>query len=612
MVAETVKPTDRHQKPKLVEISDILNTRNPLINVIKAPAERVLGLRRINKGYANAQQRHGSQGLANDFFTHICNEFKMNYSTDLNALQKIPKKGPVVILSNHPYGLADGMLLGKLLTSVRRDVKLVANDQLDICEEIRPWLITVDPFDTMDAKRKNLQGMRQMLKTLRSGGMLGIFPAGSASSYSMKDKCVIDTEWNDNIASLIRKTNATVVTVHFPGRNSLLFQGMSLVKKEARAVLLPRELKRSVKQNVRLEVSSPISSHSLKKFTSDREMIDYLKLITYCQGRKAKETLPASTNNTVRTMETIIAPLDPQLLYAEVQQLPQSAKLKESGDFSVYIANAQQIPHLLKEIGRLRETTFREVGEGTGRSFDIDTYDSYYKQLFLWDHKANKLVGGYRIGETDKIIRQKGIKGLYNSKFFDFQPEVFEKINLGLEMGRSFIIKEYQRKPLMLGLIWQGIGQFISANPEYRYLFGVVSTSAKYNSYSFKLIADFLKQHSMDEELASMIKAKNPMKGNALKPSELESMINAQLTEQHLSDLVSHIESDKKGIPVLLRQYLKLNGKILGFNIDNDFGGVLDCMILVDLHKSPKRSMQKYLGKDAVEKMLAYGLIAFE
>lgn len=596
--------TEDQKSKKLVDINDVVKSKNPLVRVMKKPASLFLGLDRINKGYAKACETYGREQLEKDFFRYMTAQFGLDYEVKDTRLKEIPKQGACVVLANHPYGLADGLVFGKILTDVRSDVKIIANEALNLCEEIRPWLISVDPFDTREARRKNVTAMKQILEHLRNGGMLGVFPAGSASSFSMRDRCVIDDPWNKNIAAIIRKAQATVVALHFFGRNSLLFQGVSLLKKEARVALLPRELKRSVNKKLKVNVSSPIPFSKLRKFDTDEDLIEHLRLLTYCIGRRAMTRKKLAKMKHQPEQEEIIPQRDTKVYRQEVKDLPKNSMLLKSGKYEVYIATSMQIPELLLEIGRLREITFREVGEGTGKSYDLDSFDVYYKHLFLWDAEEECLVGAYRLGETDVIIEERGVKGLYNSNFFKFKKGLFEVINPGLELGRSFIVKKYQRKPTILGLIWQGVGQFVARNPHYRYLFGVVSTSAEFDQFSFNLIVDFLKLHALDEELSKLIKPKNPIKGKALRPTEIQALIRQNANEQDLSELVSRLEEDGKGIPVLLRQYLKLNGKILSFNIDDDFGGVLDCMILVDLHHSPRRSLTKYMGKATAEKML--------
>jgi len=585
-------------RARLVDINDIVKGDGMLVSLLKKPASRFLGVDCINSGYAAMRGGLSSEELEEKFFRRAVESFQLRYEIDDEKLAAIPKAGPVIVVANHPHGLADGIILGDILTQLRPDMRLVANEQLNLCPEIRPWLISVDAFESGASTRKNLGAVREMLGYLRKGGLIGMFPAGSASSFSMKDRCVVDDSWNENIAAIVRKTGATVVPLHFEGRNSLLFQGVSMLNRDARVALLPRELARSMKRTVKISVGTPIKAEQLTKFSSDRTRIDYLRMVTYCQGRKKKKKTSLEKPSS-RKMAEVIAARPTENLIAEVEALPVEAKLLSSGDFDVMFATAEQIPELLVEIGRLRELTFREVGEGSGLACDLDEFDQHYVQLFLWDREKKRIAGGYRIGLTDQILANHGIKGLYNRKFFRFKSEVFETIRNGLEMGRSFITKEYQRRPLSLGLIWQGIGQFVVRHPQYRYLYGVVSTSADYTPFSFKLIVDFLEHFCMDNELAQFIKAKNPPKGRALKRSEIASLVQEQLNEQDLSALVTQVEDDGKGIPVLLRQYLKLNGKILGFNIDKEFGGVLDCMIMVDIHESPERSIRKYLGKEA-------------
>ncbi len=307
-------------------------------------------------------------------------------------------------------------------------------------------------------------------------------------------------------------------------------------------------------------------------------------------------------------LKPIIDAIPADELKEEVDALPAESLYvrQEKGDWDVYVANAAQIPKLLREIGRLREITYRDAGEGSGLSCDLDQYDNHYLHLFLWDRVKSCLIGAYRIGLTDQIIDTVGIKGLYNSEFFHFSPDVINTIRRGLEMGRAFIVPEYQKRPLALGTIWEGIGQFIARNPQYRYLYGTVSISRDYTNLSRSLIVSYLEAREMDYLSDSGIKAFRPPHKLKLHGPELRILPLGLTDSQNLSQLIADIEEDGKGIPVLLRQYLRLNGKILAFSIDKNFGDVLDCLILVDIYKSPERSIKRYLGKEAYERIQAY------
>lgn len=600
----------RTESKKLVDLEDIVSPRSPLIRKLlrlgKGRLEAFFGLHRINEFYSSIQDLPESQRVE-EFFDLAVERLGLRHGFDEAELSRVPRQGSVVVVVNHPHGLADGLLVGALMKRVRRDFKIIANQQLSMCPELRPWLIEVDPFGGQAAIRKNLQGVRQSLSWLKAGGMLIVFPAGSASSFKLSDRCVTDDPWQENVASLVRKTRATVVPVHLSGRNSVMFQLLSLIYKPGRVALLPRELARSQREICHIAIGRPADYSALDGFRSDRDLLANLRIRTYLAGRGAASnrtliTRGEEAGGVEDNSSPMVDEAQPRAgLLKEIADLPPEQELFRQGSFVVYHATAIQIPLLLREIGRVREITFRAAGEGSGKSCDIDSYDSYYQQLFLWDHAANELAGGYRVGCTDTILRQLGIEGLYTSEFFKFDARVMQRLSPGLELGRSFIAQAYQRRPLSLSILWQGVGAYLAKHPHYRYLFGVVSTSNTYSGLSRGLIVDFLRAQSMDTSLAKWVKPKNPPKERALKRSEIASLVESCPDTQDLSSLVAAVEADGKGIPVLLRHYLKLQGRILGFNVDDNFGKVLDCLIVVDIYQSPERSLKRYLGSAAVD-----------
>lgn len=594
---------------KMVDIRDILDENTRLPAIVAASAEKLLGLERLNKAYDKIV-RDKESGSSENFFQLATKHLNLRLQLRPGDLENIPKKGPVVVVANHPHGLSDGIMFGELLTRVREDVRILANEQLSLCQELEPWLIKVDVYEGEDSKRKNLSGMRKMISWLRKGGVLGIFPAGTASSFSMAHKGVTDDPWSANIAGIIRMTQATVVPVYFPGRNSLLFQGISLINRKARVAFLPREVGRDSRRMHRIVVGKSISFNQLAQYDADDALVSHLRLRTYLLGKSYEKSRRPHVHKKDRKtkMASLIPPVPVHEMQAEINALPSDCLYarQDSGEWEVYVADAIQIPNILIEIGRLREYTFRQVGEGSGKGCDLDTYDNHYKHLFLWDRTHQKLVGAYRMGETDRIIARYGVKGLYNGEFFSFTPAAFQVLNRSLEMGRAFIVPEYQKRPLALGFIWEGIGHFMARHHHYRYLFGTVSISREYSNLSRALIVSYLKAHEMDAVLPREVKAYSPPRKADLKRSESCILPMGLKDAQGLSQLVADIEEDGKGIPVLLRQYLKLNGKILSFGVDKDFGDVLDCLILVDIYKSPERSIKRYLGKDTYEELLPY------
>ena len=262
----------------------------------------------------------------------------------------------------------------------------------------------------------------------------------------------------------------------------------------------------------------------------------------------------------------------------------------------MFYAEPEQIPGVLREIGRLREVTFRAVGEGTGREIDLDEFDERYRHLFVWDRKAEQVVGAYRIGHTEELIRSRGAAGLYTSTLFDFEPRLFESMGPALEMGRSFVRPEYQKSLSGMMLLWKGIGRYVLLDPRNATLFGPVSISADYTSASQQLMVSFLEQNRYAHDWSRWVHPHEPCRPDRKRDyrSGLEHLRNLD----DVSSFIAEIEADQKGVPILLKQYLRLGGRLLGFNVDPEFSNVLDVLIMVDLRRTPARTLARYMGRE--------------
>lgn len=576
-----------------------------IYRALETPLEHALALKAFNGYYAKFKA--GDPSL--NFFKRSLEALSLKYILSEEEYARIPQEGPVITVSNHPFGGIDGVILGAILTSVRPDVKLITNYMLSLIEEIQPWVFSVDPFDSKQSRKDNLTSVRESLKFLKKGGMLGLFPAGIVSHLSLKRLEVTDPPWKTGLSTLIRRSRATVVPIYFEGSNSFLFQSIGLVHPRLRTLLLLREICNKANSMVSVRIGQPVSPEKIEQFSSGQSLMDYLRLKTYIlksafenerpTKHRFKHYFPLKGKLIKKApIAPIIAPIDSEILAAEIAQLPQETLLVEHKDFSVYLAHAEQIPLLLKEIGRLREVTFREVGEGTGKEYDLDNFDNYYQHLFMWNNKQQEIVGGYRIGPVDQIIERFGYKGLYVSTLFKFKKGSLDKFKNSIELGRSFIVSHYQRKHTSLLVLWQGIGAFIRKNPHYNILFGPVSISHDYQSLSQDLIVSFLKKNRFDPEIASLVKAKNPPKKRRRNHFDRRGTELPFDEVDELSALVSEIETDQKGIPVLLRHYLKLDAVLLSFNVDNRFSHCIDGLILVDLTKTDPKLVKRILGED--------------
>ena len=572
--------------------------RKTLFGVVKTPLERLLKLHALKHKYSNLQAQYN----AGYFLKLVLDELNVTFDIPPEDIEKIPSSGPVVVVANHPYGAIEGVILASMLSSVRSDVRLLANYLLGRIPELREHIIPVDPFGAKDAVSRNISPLKQALSWLTEGGMLGVFPAGEVAHLDFKSRAISDPKWNASIARIIRMTKASVVPVYFDGTNGLLFQLMGLLHPQFRTVMLPRELLNKKHKSIPVRVGNVISVGKINSIQSDDDLIEYLRLRTFIQGQRGQKAQPkrvaiVPNPKLAVSQKPVIDPVPETSLALEIEALPAGDTLVQNEDYLICRAESWQIPHVLREIGRLREITFREVGEGTGKEIDLDRFDQYYTHLFIWHKQKKELVGAYRIGMTDKIIKSQGIKGLYTRTLFKYRKQLLEQINPALELGRSFIRREYQREFSPLHLLWKGIGQIIARNPEYKMLFGPVSISDGYKSVSRQLLVSFLKANNYDSDLAKLIKPKSRRKGNR-KKQWIESNTRLVSDLKEVSSLIAEIETDKQGIPVLLRHYIKLGGRLLGFNIDPKFSDALDGLILVDLARTDKKILERYLGKE--------------
>jgi putative hemolysin len=317
--------------------------------------------------------------------------------------------------------------------------------------------------------------------------------------------------------------------------------------------------------------------------------------------------IPALGQQTTSAGQAPLAPEVPRtLLKAEIEALPAEQHLLEGGHFLVRYARAAQIPWCLQEIGRLREKTFRAAGEGTGRAADIDLFDAYYLHLILWDTQAEAIAGSYRMGLADEIVARYGRRGLYTQSLFRYGNRLLECLNPAIELGRSFVRAEYQRSFSALMLLWRGIGRFVLRSPQYAVLFGPVSISNSYAPLSRQLMVDYLSANNVETGLARHVRPRHPFRG--MKSSLWDEVEPADLKDiEELSRAVAQIERDNKGVPILLKQYLRLGGRLLGFNTDEQFGDALDGLIMVDLRASEPRLLARYvMGEEGAAAFLAW------
>ncbi len=586
--------------------------KNPLqrkfFSVVGGAVEKALAIDRINQIYYAAATR----GDDRDFLDRVLDVMNIELAVAEADLARIPATGPLVVVANHPFGGIEGIILGALLRSVRPDVKLMANFLLKAVPDLHESMIFVDPFDREESARVNLKPLKESVRWLKSGGVLGVFPAGEVSHIDLRRGGIRDPEWSTTIARLIRMTQSPALPVFFKGSNSLIFQVLGLVHPRLRTGLLPRELVNKSNKVLEVRIGGLIPFKRLSELSDDRAMMDYLRMRTYhLSRRRDEEKSPVRRAifpiRMVKPEKVDIAPpVDPGLLKAEIEHLPPSHLLIESGPFAVYYSDAARVPHLMREIGRLREATFRGVGEGTGQALDLDRFDDYYIHVFVWNRAKSEIVGAYRLGHADEIVRRLGVRGLYTSTLFRYRRRLLQRIGPSLEMGRSFVREEYQRSFSALLLLWKGLAHYVARNPRYKIMFGPVSVNNDYQSTSRQLLVSFLKINNFRPELAKLVKARKPLRTNPLHTWHLKRHRAVVNDLDEIEALISDLETDLKGVPILLRQYLRLGGRLIGFNIDPAFGYCLDGLILVDLTETDPAVLVKYMGRENAERFLAF------
>lgn len=561
--------------------------RQSLFTLLKAPLEKLLSFSELERLYAIARNRGDG-----DFIDALLMALGVDIDVAANDLARIPRTGPVLVVANHPYGGIEGIALLAMLRRVRPDVRVMANFMLNRIPEMREHIIPVDPFDNANALKRNVGPLRETVRHLTEGGMIGIFPSGEVSSVDLATMTVEDPQWSETVARIARKHGIPVLPVYFDGSNGAAFQIAGLVHPRLRTAMLPREFARSSGRVLRTRIGKVIQPLAYEQYATDRELVDFLRVRTYLlKNRGAPQPMAAESS---RPGLVAVAPAgDHALLRDEVAKLADN-RLCGSGELSVYAAHASKIPNVLYEIGRQREIAFREVAEGTGRAIDLDRFDEHYVHLFVWNATAGEVVGAYRLGQTDRILKRFGVEGLYTHTLFAYDEELMARLGPALEMGRSFVRSSYQKQYASLLLLWKGIGQYVARHPHYRSLFGPVSINNAYTSMSRQLIAAFLTTNATVPDLQKLVKPRTPLQRtpNVIATSRVVKDID------QVSELISELEADQKGLPVLLRQYLKLGGKLLGFNVDNDFGEVLDGLIVVNLDETEPRILEKYLGRE--------------
>lgn len=512
-------------------------------------------------------------------------------------IARIPSTGPALLVCNHPFGLLDGLIAGHILELRRADFRFLANSFLLDLPAIGSYILPVDVFAT--GALRNSKSLRRAIRWLDGGGALIVFPSGEVSSIQGVPPAIVDPPWSEHVVRLVTACKTRVIPMFLAGRNSIGFQCAGLVHPYLRTALLARELINKRGRTVNCTIGSPVAASRFAG-VEPGTMVNYLRRRTYCLAeRDSTRTKPAAQGRSSQI--PIRAALEASRIRAEVEALPGQCLLFRKSSFAVYLARKEQIPNALVEIGRLREVTFRGVGEGTGRDIDLDRFDDEYLHLFLWHEEAREIAGAYRLVRADEA-QEAGRCGLYTGTLFRLPLAFLQQVRNGIELGRSFVRPEYQRTLHPLYFLWKGIGAFLVRNPRYRYLFGAVSISGDYSLATRELLAHYFRARRPHGEAPVRPRhAFRPRAGARM----IAEVAREVLDIDELSELVSDLEGGGKGVPVLLRHYLSLGAKILQLNVDRQFSNALDALIVVDLASCDRKALGKYIGPREAEALFA-------
>lgn len=562
---------------------------------------KLLNISTLNKIY------NRNKHLENlEFLNGILDEFQIKFEIPDEDLSRLPKGGAYITISNHPLGGIDGILLLKLMLEQRADFKIIANFLLHRIEPLKPYIMPVNPFEERKDVKSSITGFKNSILHLRNGHPLGVFPAGEVSTYR-DGKLVVDKPWEEAAMKLVKKAEVPVVPIYFHAKNSKLFYQLSKISDTFRTAKLPSELLTQKHRIIRVRIGIPISVKDQLEYETLEDFTDFIRKKTYMLSNvfESKEKILNTISSSLKVPKTpkrIATPIKTELMVKELEDLKEGDyRLLRSKNYEVYLCPAIKIPNILKEIGRLREITFREVGEGTNEAIDLDKFDRYYHHMFLWDDDKKVLAGAYRMGLGSRIFEKYGIDGFYLQDLFRFEPELFKMMSQSIEMGRAFIIKEYQRKPMPLFLLWKGIVHTTLRFPEHKYLIGGVSISNQFSNFSKSLMIEFMKSHYYDPYVAQYVRPKKEFKVK-LNDADKDFVFDATEADLNKFDkIIDEVEPGSLRLPVLLKKYIKQNAKLVAFNVDPLFNNAVDGLMYIKIADLPESTVRPVMEEFQAE-----------
>lgn len=562
--------------------------------LLASALEMALGLDRL----ADIYDARPPNATAYEFLAHSLDALGIKIQTEnAEQLLEIPKTGPVLIVANHPLGGLEGVAIAKVIAEHRPDLRVLTNQLLRRIPELSEMFIGVDVLSS-NAASGNVGGIKQVHQHLKNDGAVLLFPAGMVSAYEPEHRRVQDRPWSRLVGQLIKRYECPCVPVYVGGRNSSYFYTAGRIHPRLRTILLPRQLANKQNYELPLSIGRLIPAAELRLLKSPKAVTEYIRVSTDAlaqQPAKLKAGSPLSIDqydsgsNLGEMQETLIR--------------LESYRLIEHEEFDVYCAPYDELGSMMEQIAIAREFSFRAVGEGTGLAKDSDEFDSHYLHLFLWDKGESRIAGAYRVGLVDEIVAAHGVEGLYSRSLYEYDERFIRQLGSAIEMGRSFIHPDYQRRPVSLNLLWRGIGAILVQRPQYHTLFGSVSISREYSDLARSLIADTLLTNFQAKDFASLVKPITPLKvrNRVWTTHMLAELANIKM----LGKLIGRCDPGK-AVPVLLRHYLSLNGKMVCFNIHPGFNDSLEGLIIVDARQTDRKTLSRFLGAEGYDHFMSF------
>ena len=551
-----------------------------------------LRLGKINRLFDAAADYQGRE-----FADHLLENMNIRIEVSPEQLENIPKEGGFVMVSNHPFGGIEGVMLLSAIAKVRPDFKLMANFILSHIPNLKECFFSVNPFEKNPEWKSSVGGIKGAVQHIAAGNGLGVFPAGEVSRYHGND-FPEDLPWSNSIARIIKSAGVPVIPVFWDGRNSKWFYTVDKIHSMLGTGRLTKELINKHDKCFNLQIGKPISPAEIETYEKPADLAAYLRSRSYALEANVKNEKPAAVNEKWAPVEPA---RDRQLLIQELETIREKGLLFSAATYDCYLADYKEIPNLMHELARLREEAFRFIGEGTGKSLDTDEFDCHYKHLILWDNKKQQVAGAYRLGFGNEIMKEKGIRGFYISTLFGFDPAFGETLEKTIELGRSFVTVDYQREVLPLVLLLRGLAAVVIKHPEIEHFIGPVSISSWYPKFYQSMIVRYVaEKHPVNPELANMAKPTTPFHEDFLKVDADVLMKENIESIDKFDKFMFRLSNGEYRLPTLFKKYLKLNAKFLCFNVDPDFNDTLDALLFLTFTDFPENEVMP-LFRDGTE-----------